>query len=352
MVTVIDDLIAAAGPAPARSDGARWRQVALLATAASVGDDPRSLADLAATLHALDHPEAAAGAARRVGELPWARWYGVLAAGQAESPALGDVLEEAARVPTRGPDAREVRRRMADLREELAALTGDDEADARFALLGMADGPPRRVLLVGRSSAAFVVDPAWEGMRLVRLGPSEGPAGGNRAHHTLEEIVHMVRRGERGPGWAVPPDRAPALDAAELLEGLREGRGARDRRLLELADEVREEREQLRAARAKLEDDRAVLRHALDQVRALREEGGAGAASVPATREDAAALLEVPPGASAEEVERAWRRQVVRCHPDRVAELHPSIRGQAEGLTVALNAARDLLLGAGVRRRR
>jgi hypothetical protein len=44
-------------------------------------------------------------------------------------------------------------------------------------------------------------------------------------------------------------------------------------------------------------------------------------------------------------VERAYREQVTRCHPDRVAGLHPTIRGQAEGLTVALNAARDLLLG-------
>jgi hypothetical protein len=255
-------------------------------------------------------------------------------------------------VPTRGPDAREVRRRMADLRDELAVLAGDPAADARFALLGMADGPPRRVLLVGRSSATFVVEPAWEGMRLVRLGPSEGPAGGNRAHHALEEVVLQVRRGERGPGWAVPPDDAPALDAAELLEGLREGRGARDRRLLELADEVREERVRLREERAKLEDDRAALRHALDQVRTLREGGVAATAGVPSTREEAAALLGVPPGAGADEIDRAWRREVVRCHPDRVAELHPGIREQAEGLTVALNAARDLLLGLGVRRRR
>ncbi|HWH14704.1 MAG TPA: hypothetical protein VNT51_08150, partial [Miltoncostaeaceae bacterium] len=315
--------------------------------------DARSHADLAATLHALDHPEAATGAARGAAELPWGRWWGLLAAGQAASHAdLGDRLEEAFRVPTRGPDAREVRRRIADLRDELAALAGDADADARFALLGMADGPPRRVLLVGRSSAAFVVAPAWEGMRLVRLGPSEGPAGGNRAHHTLAEIVQQVRRGERGGNRPVPPDDPPPLDAAELLEGLREGRGARDRRLLELADEVREERARLREARAKLEDDRAVLRHALDQVRTLREEGVAASAGVPTTREEAAALLAVAPSAGPEEVERAWRREVVRCHPDRVAELHPGIREQAEGLTVALNAARDLLLGLGVRRRR
>lgn len=50
-------------------------------------------------------------------------------------------------------------------------------------------------------------------------------------------------------------------------------------------------------------------------------------------------------------MERAYREQVTRCHPDRVAGLHPTIRGQAEGLTVALNAARDLMLGrAPVRR--
>ena len=73
--------------------------------------------------------------------------------------------------------------------------------------------------------------------------------------------------------------------------------------------------------------------------------------AVPRSTADAAALLGVGADASPAEVERAYRDQVTRCHPDRVADLHPAIQGQAEGLTVALNAARDLLLGRAPRRR-
>ena len=72
---------------------------------------------------------------------------------------------------------------------------------------------------------------------------------------------------------------------------------------------------------------------------------------MPRTEAEASALLGLPQGAAPDEVERAYREQVSRCHPDRVAGLHPSIQGQAEGLTVALNAARDLLLGRSPRRR-
>ena len=79
----------------------------------------------------------------------------------------------------------------------------------------------------------------------------------------------------------------------------------------------------------------------------------APAAEVPLPRSpgEAAALLGLSAGAPPDEVDRAYRDQVSRCHPDRVAGLHPAIRGQAESLTVALNAARDLLLGRSPRRR-
>ena len=73
--------------------------------------------------------------------------------------------------------------------------------------------------------------------------------------------------------------------------------------------------------------------------------------TVPRSEAEASALLGLPRGAAPDEVERAYREQVSRCHPDRVAGLHPAIQGQAEGLTVALNAARDLLLGRSPRRR-
>ena len=250
-----------------------------------------------------------------------------------------------------GPDAREVSRRLADLEDELQDIaTGT--GTGRFGLLGVSVAAPRRALLVGRSSAVFLVAPAWESVELIRLGPSDGPAGGNRAHVPLAEIIERIRRGERGADRPLPPDIPEPFDATRFLDGLREDRGARDQRLLQLADEVREERAQLAQDRARLRTEKTQVAAILRQVAALRAQGVAGATPLPGSRADAAALLEVPPDASADEVERAFRAQIVRCHPDRVAGLHPNIRGQAEGLTVALNAARELLLGSGTRTRR
>jgi len=339
-----------AGTAPAAAESGRWQQVALLGTAAALGGDARVRADLAAALHALDYPDAALHVAREADGDPWARWWLALAAGQSQ-PALAvpDLLEGVS--VGDGPDAREVSRRLADLQDELEDVA-DHTGTGRFALLGATQTAPRRALLVGRSSAFFVVAPAWDTVDLVRLGPSDGPTGGNRAHLPLAEIILRIRRGERGTERAVPPDAPEPFDAARFVDGLREDRGARDRRLLQLADEVREERAQLAQDRAKLRTEKSQVAAILRQVAALRAQGVAGATPVPTSRADAAALLEIAPDASANEIERAFRAQIVRCHPDRVADLHPNIRGQAEGLTVALNAARELLLGTGTRPRR
>jgi DnaJ-domain-containing protein 1 len=122
--------------------------------------------------------------------------------------------------------------------------------------------------------------------------------------------------------------------------------------LLQLADEVREERAQLAEDRARLRTEKTQVAAILRQVAVIRAQGVAAATPLPQTRVDAAALLEVVPTASRAEVERAFRAQIVRCHPDRVADLHPNIRGQAEGLTVALNAAREIMLGTAARPRR
>jgi hypothetical protein len=346
---VREDLVTRAGSAPAAGESGRWRQVALLGTAAALGGDARVRADLAAALHALDYPDAALHVAREAGGDPWARWWLALAAGQSQ-PALPvtDVLDglEAGT----GPDAREVARRLDDLHEELEDIASGT-GRGRFGLLGATLDAPRRALLVGRSSAVFIVVPTWDAVELIRLGASDGPAGGNRAHVTLQEIVMRIRRGERGAERPVPPDAPAPFDAARFVDGLHEDRGARDRRLLELADEVREERAQLAQDRAKLRTEKSQVAAILRQVAAMRAQGVAGATPLPASRVDAAALLEVAPNAPAEEIERAFRAQIVRCHPDRVADLHPNIRGQAEGLTVALNAARELLLGTGSRTR-
>lgn len=357
---MLDPFIAAAGPAPARGAESRWRQVALLAASSAVGDAPRAAGGLAAALLALDHPEAASAALRRAapGD-PWVRWWTVLAAGQrAGAEGLAAALAAARAAPADGPDGREVARRLDDLAAELAALAGEEAPGARFGLLGHRARPERRVLLAGRSSAAFLADPGWESLRLVRLAPSEGPSLGNRANHTLEEVLLAVRRGEAGPGWAVPDERPPPPDPAAMLEALREDPASRDRRLVTLAREVAEERERLAGERAALAEERA--RIAADRARRRRVRPApppprsvAGApVPVPRTEAEASALLGIARRASAAEVEAAYREQVGRCHPDRVAGLHPAILGQAQGLTVALNAARDLLLGRVQPRRR
>jgi hypothetical protein len=354
---VIDPFIAAAGPAPARGTEGRWRQVALLSASSAMGDSPRAATGLAATLLALDHPAAAAMALERAGDDPWAGWWGTLAAGQAGGPEdLAGALAAARAAPAGGPDGREVARRLDDLAAEVAALSGDGAADARFAVLGHRARPRRRVLLAGRSSAAFIIEPGWESVRLVRLGPSEGPALGNRAHMSLPEVIAAIRRGEAGPGWDVPDDRPADLDPEAMLGALREDPAARDRRLVRLAQEVAEERERLMEERAALAEERASMaaeRARRRRVRPVPPPPGpspAGEVPLPRSAGEAAALLGLAPGAAPQDVDRAYRDQVARCHPDRVAGLHPAIRGQAEGLTVALNAARDLLLGRSPRR--
>jgi DnaJ-domain-containing protein 1 len=122
--------------------------------------------------------------------------------------------------------------------------------------------------------------------------------------------------------------------------------------LLELADEVRAEREQLAQDRARLKTEKSQVAAILRQVAAIRADGVAAGTPLPRTRAEAAALLEIAPTADAAQVERAFRAQIVRCHPDRVADLHPDIRGQAQGMTVALNSAREIMLGVAAPPRR
>ncbi len=353
-----DPFIAAAGPAPARGVEGRWRQVALLSAGAALGDAPRAATGLAATLLALDHPDAALVALDRAdpGD-PWTRWWRVLASGQSAGAAgLRVALDSARALPTEGPDAREVARRLEDLDDELVALAGGGDDRARLAVLGHRARPERRMLLGGRSSAAFLVDPGWDSLRLVRLAPSAGPSLGNRAHLAPPEIMAAVRRGDAGPGWDVPADAPVTLDPEAMLAALREDPAARDRRLVALAQEVAEERERLVAERAALAAEREMMaaersRRPRPRPPAAGPAAPADPVAIPRTGAEAVALLGLAPGASTAAVERAYREQITRCHPDRVAELHPTIRGQAEGLTVALNAARDLLLGRATPRR-
>jgi len=57
---------------------------------------------------------------------------------------------------------------------------------------------------------------------------------------------------------------------------------------------------------------------------------------------DALRILGVDAKASAADIERAWRRQIAQCHPDRVEE---ALRGQAEQRSREINAAYRRLKG-------
>lgn len=355
---MVDPFIAAAGPAPARGREALLRQLALLGVAASTAGGERASTDLAGTLVALDDPSRAAWQAARAADTPWGRWWGVLAAGQGAGDArfARTVAKALAAAPDGSPDGREVARRLGDLADEVTALgvvvPGRAAAgSARFAIDGHRARPQRRVLLVGRSSAAYLVEPGWDALRLVRLAPSEGPAAGNRAHLPVDEVIAAVRRGEAGSGRPVPEDAPQGLDPDEMLTVLREDPAVRDRRLVALAIEVREERERLAEERVRLEREREEVRSERARLRrlapGLRTSRESTPPVVPQSVGEAAALLGVAPTAGREEVERTYRVEIARCHPDRVDGMHPEIRQRAVDLSVALNSARDLLLGRG-----
>ncbi len=318
--------------------------MALLAASSAIADNVRARSELAAVLLALDRPgEALSALAGAPDDEPWAAWWRALGLGQ--SGRMDEMREQIASSlanPGDGPDARDVARRMSDLRDELHTLR-EGEGEGRFTILGHRARPERRALIGGRSSAAFLIDPSWEGLTPVRLAPSEGPRAGNRAHLTHAEVLEAVRRGDPGASRDVPDDEAVDLDPEHLLQQLKEDRRVRDRGLLDLAEEVREERHQLRVERAALEEERDRLRALL---RSASEKRVAPNGLVPTSAAEAARLLDVSAGAGVAEVERAYKAAVVRCHPDRVADLHPEIHGRAEELTVALNAARDLLVGS------
>jgi hypothetical protein len=357
VAVVTDRFTAAAGSTPPRGDAARWRQVALLAVAASLGDRAARPA-LAAALQSLDHPaEAGRALAAAPDDDPWTRWWAVLAVGQGEgADGLDRAITAARAVTGEGPDAREVARRLDDLSQEVTALRGGDAPDARFALLGHRANPERRVMLAGRSSAAFIADPSWDALSLVRLAPSDGPSMSNSAHHRLDEVIALVRQGQWGQGRTVPADVPPPADPDTMLELLREDTGVRDRGLAALAEEVREERARLTERQAALDDEWGDIQAEKARLRMLAQgllekQQGSGVVA-PTNAAEAADLLGLGPRPSPAEVDQAWRRQVVRCHPDRVAELHPELRRRAEDMTVALNQARDILLGRSAPARR
>ena len=117
------------------------------------------------------------------------------------------------------------------------------------------------------------------------------------------------------------------------------------------ATEVREERERLNVERLRLEREREEF--LTERARARRAQSADSVArpaadapsDVPTTKAAAARLLGVDSRATDSTVERAYRTLVASAHPDRVAGLDPRIRARAEEVTVALNAARDLLVG-------
>ena len=68
---------------------------------------------------------------------------------------------------------------------------------------------------------------------------------------------------------------------------------------------------------------------------ASRQRRGAPPASADLSEAEARSILGLPPGADEAAVRAAWRRLMIRAHPD---------QGGTEGLAARLNAARDRLL--------
>ncbi len=352
-----------AGPSPARGELDQWRQVALLGVSAATSESPLSRRGLAAALLARDFPvEAGRILSTLDADDPWTRWWMVQAVGQSgDRDALrASVAAAREKIRPRGADGRDVARRLADLQCELAALDDHEGDDARFSVLGHRARPERRALIGGRSSAVFLIDPEWEALRLVRLGPSDGPSSGNAALFGFVEVLEAVRRGEAGPGRHVPNDAPAPLAPQPMLDALREDPATRDARLLALATEVQDERKELARERARLAEERSDLEAQQHRLRARVAAAANGSkapptpsrVSVPTTTKDAAALLGVAVGASRTTVQRHWRDLVASCHPDRVEGLHPGLRKHAGDLAVALNAARELLLNGGSTRPR
>lgn len=205
-----DSLLSAAGTAPARGDSARWSQVALLGVAAASGGGAAAHAALAAALLAVDQPTRAGIAAAAAGDDPWALWHGALAAGQQDWARLPAAIAAARAGLGDDLDSREVARRLADLEEECGDLV-DGSDRARFSIVGDQAGPPRRIAVNGRSGAQIILNPDWEGVRPVRLGPYRGPASGNGAHLSASEVLEAARRGQRGVDDVVAPDMPPRI---------------------------------------------------------------------------------------------------------------------------------------------
>ena len=339
--------IDAAGSRPARSDAGLWRQVGLLAVAAAIDDHDDARIGLARSLLALDHPDEAGSVAAAVDRTAWGIWLGVLAVGQAGQPDRARGLAEEAReaLPD-SPDGREVARRLGDLIAEFSTLAGTANA-GRFGLLGVS-ADPRRVLLVGRSSVSYLADHGAGEMGLIRFGPYGGVGAGNRAHHGLGEVIDAIGRGEGGDRREIPPDESVPLRPERMLTALSEAGRARTDELERLAEEVRLEREELARKGEELDDELARLIAERARLKRIATPNGGEVPPppgyLPKTSQEAIAVLGIDPDASRAQIESAYRDLVRSAHPDRVAGLHPGIRNEAENLTVALNAARDILL--------
>lgn len=82
-----------------------------------------------------------------------------------------------------------------------------------------------------------------------------------------------------------------------------------------------------------------LVRVALDRMRVSRRPSAAGGGW------DPYAVLGVAPGASRDEVAQAYRAQLKRYHPDRVADLGPELQRVAHQKTVELQRAYAELTG-------
>ena len=106
--------------------------------------------------------------------------------------------------------------------------------------------------------------------------------------------------------------------------------------LRQLQHEQEREAERLREQRREQEREAERLRQEAEK---LRQQQWERAAAPSGENEDWWTVLEVPPHAGADAIQRAYRQKMKQCHPDRVSGLAPEFGELAERQAKRLNAA-------------
>ena len=164
-------------------------------------------------------------------------------------------------------------------------------------------------------------------------------------------VVVLTASGEvRYGNWktfyiAIRPD-AQSEEEARQREAQQQQQAEQERagaQLRQLKREQEREAERLREQRREQENEAERLRQLQREqelaAQKLRQQQQNRAAAPLEKDEDWWTVLEVPPDAGADAIQRAYRKKMMQCHPDRVAGLAPEFGELAERQAKRLNAA-------------